>query len=401
MIEKKEVMERLDMREYYAQFFPRVNGERTEISVCSPFREDRHPSFSVNITTGLWYDHATGEGGDVFDFEQRRTGCDFKAALGSLARRVGMNNTFHDKESCVKKDESVGHKDDAVRWNAALFESAGLAARTFLIARGLTDETLRQYLIGYDDKLQAITVPLFFQDNQIVSLKRMFFYGHGWRMRNGKKDFRNYSPATLYCAELVKHVESVIVCEGEFDCLLLRQNGFDTITGTSGAGTWKSSWSENLRGKDVVLIFDSDDVGRKGVLKVAEKLEGIARTIRIADLFPENNGSDKDRKDVTDFFRLGGTVEEFKSVLSDSKEFKNEVALSEEETAPRFSQARIADEILEEHDSIFVGGSFYTYGNGIWRKDGKRFIEREIKKRCGTKATRNLIGCYSTSAMEC
>ena len=210
-------------------------------------------------------------------------------------------------------------------------------------------------------------------------------------MRIGKKDFRNYGPATLYCAELVKDGEPVIVCEGELDCLLLRQHGFAAVTGTSGAGTWKSAWNELLRGKDITFVYDSDVAGRNGALKVAEMLEGIAQAVRIADLFPKNDGEDKERKDVTDFFSHGGTVEEFKAILSDAKQYHAEASAPDEGTVTRFSQARIADEILDEHDLIFVGGSFYTYGNGIWRKDGRRFVEREIKKRCGVRATRSLI----------
>src|SRR5580658_6367521 len=34
----------------------------------SPFREDRHASFSISADGHLWFDHATGEGGDVVDF---------------------------------------------------------------------------------------------------------------------------------------------------------------------------------------------------------------------------------------------------------------------------------------------------------------------------------------------
>ena len=41
-------------------------------SCCSPFREDRHPSFSVTDDR-LWHDHSTGEGGDVVSFIMRAT----------------------------------------------------------------------------------------------------------------------------------------------------------------------------------------------------------------------------------------------------------------------------------------------------------------------------------------
>jgi putative DNA primase/helicase len=393
MIDKQQVLEQLDMREYFAQFFPQARNGRTEITVCSPFREEKHPSFSVNAETGLWCDHGNGDSGDVFDFEMRMSRCDFPTAVETVARKAGIPGTPHAnaEKPSMKKAQSHGTKTDAVRWSAALFESSGSAARVFLNGRGLTDETLKQYLIGYDDQLHAVTIPLSYLNREIGSLKRMYFEGHGWRMRNGKKDFRNYGPASLYCAELVRDTDSIIVCEGELDCLLLRQYGFDAVTGTSGAGTWKPSWSEHLRGKDVTLLFDSDVVGRGGAVKVADKLKALARTVRIADLFPENDGGDKAKKDVTDFFRLGGTIDQLKAIVHDATEHESKSKGQEEEREARLSQSRIAEELLEEHSLIFVGGNFYTYGDGLWRQDSKRFVEREIKNRCGSRATRSLI----------
>lgn len=393
MTQKEQVSARLDMRAYFGQYFPQARSGRTEITVCSPFRDDKHPSLAINAESGLWCDHGTGEGGDVIAFEQRMAKCDYSTAVQNLARIAGVTDNLQTNQSRtpMKPPQPHGTKADVLRWQSVLLIESGYVVKAFLNERGLTDDTLKRYSIGFDERMNAVTIPLAFQGEEIASLKRMFIDGRGWRMRNDKKDFRNYGPATLYCSELVKDVESVIVCEGELDCLLLRQHGLDAVTGTSGAGTWKPSWSESLRGKDITLVLDSDEAGRKGVLKVAEKLGGIARTIRVADLFPENDGSDKDQKDVTDFFRLGGTAEDLRAILSHATEYETKSNASDEESVSRFSQARIADEILEEHDLIFVGGSFYTYRDGIWRKDGRRFVEREIKKRCGTKATRSLI----------
>jgi P4 family phage/plasmid primase-like protien len=411
MIDKQRVLERLDMREYFAQYFPQARSGRTEISVCSPFRNDEHPSLAINAVTGLWCDHGNGDSGDVFDFEQRMSRCDFPTAVEKLAHRAGMNGTPdpNTETGIVRTLQSHGFKVDAARWSATLFEANGLAARSFLNARGLTDDTLQRYGVGYDERMKAVTIPLVLQGEQIASLKRMFFDGQGqptgqarWRSKNGKKDFRNYGQATLYCFELAKNADSVIVCEGELDCLLLRQHGLDAVTGTSGAGTWKPAWSEHLRGKGVTLAYDSDEPGRKSAVMVAGKLQGIARTIRIANLFPKNEGSDKDRKDVTDFFRLGGTVEGFTAILAGATEYKPDATPPDAEAEPRLSQARIADEILEEHELIYVGGSFYRYGSGIWRKDAIRFVEREIKRHCGLRANRSLIESIKyLAALEC
>ncbi len=400
MIQKERILERLDMREYFAQFFPQVRSDRTEFTMCSPFRDEVHPSFALNVENGLWFDHGNGDSGDVFAFEQRRCNCDFPTALKNLARFEGISEQSRPDHRVTRMDAKrktvnalrlIGSKADADRWNANMFSTIGGAAKEFLNARGLTDETLKQYLVGYDEELQAIVIPLDFKGNEIFSIKRMFFDGHEWKKRDGKKVFRNSGPATLYCAEFVRDAAAVNVVEGELDCLMLRQHGFDAVTGTAGAGTWRPSWSELLRDKDVTLVFDSDSAGRNGALKVAASLTKVARSVRILDLFPESDGTNKERKDVTDFFRLGGNEEQFRSILSRAITIECEDKIVDEEAGSNFSQSKIAGEILDDIDLIYVAGSFFTYTNGKWSKDTKRFAEREIKKLCGTRATRSLI----------
>lgn len=56
----------------------------------SPFREDRHPSFSVT-GDALWRDHATGEGGDVVSFIVRASGCEDGEAIKRLLALAGLD----------------------------------------------------------------------------------------------------------------------------------------------------------------------------------------------------------------------------------------------------------------------------------------------------------------------
>ena len=48
--------------------------------------------------------------------------------------------------------------------------------------------------------------------------------------------------------------EEVIFCEGEWDAIQLQRNGFNAITCTGGAGTWKDDWLWCFVGKKVVLV---------------------------------------------------------------------------------------------------------------------------------------------------
>lgn len=58
-------------------------------SCRSPFREDRHPSFSIFDEGRRWKDHGTDESGDVFDFVCKANHCDFREARELILIRLG------------------------------------------------------------------------------------------------------------------------------------------------------------------------------------------------------------------------------------------------------------------------------------------------------------------------
>lgn len=68
MLTKDEAKEKLRIPEIWSRY--NLPGKPAK-SCPSPFREDRHPSFSVSPDGKLWNDFATGEGGDAIDFLSR------------------------------------------------------------------------------------------------------------------------------------------------------------------------------------------------------------------------------------------------------------------------------------------------------------------------------------------
>jgi hypothetical protein len=68
--------------------------------VCSPFRSDDRPSFSVFADGKRWRDFGTNERGDVVDFVRRALGADTKGALAWIRERLGF---ISDKNSAGKK----------------------------------------------------------------------------------------------------------------------------------------------------------------------------------------------------------------------------------------------------------------------------------------------------------
>ena len=90
----------------------------------------------------------------------------------------------------------------------------------------------------------------------------------------------------------------VFVVEGERDCETLRSHGFVGTTNAGGASApWLDSYTETLRGREVILIPDNDQPGRARVLRIARALLGRVARLVVLEL----DGS----KDATDWFGAG------------------------------------------------------------------------------------------------
>jgi len=88
---KTQILARLGFEAFYQgelQHLKPTSGGNAQ-ALC-PFHEDKNPSLSVNLKTGLFKCFACEAQGDVFAFYMRRHGCDFKEALGTLARLAGV-----------------------------------------------------------------------------------------------------------------------------------------------------------------------------------------------------------------------------------------------------------------------------------------------------------------------
>lgn len=100
----------------------------------------------------------------------------------------------------------------------------------------------------------------------------------------------------------VRAGETVYVVEGEKDVERLVALGFNATTNPGGVGKWLGSYSEFLRGADVVVIPDADEAGSKHANGIAYGLFEIARRVRVLEL--PGNG-----KDASDWIAAGGTAE--------------------------------------------------------------------------------------------
>ena len=105
-------------------------------------------------------------------------------------------------------------------------------------------------------------------------------------------DLKGITPTLYHQDEVKQAIDSatpIYVVEGEKDADRLRGLGLVATTNPMGAGKWRDSYSETLRGADLIIIPDNDGPGRAHAAQVARACYGYATRIRVLEL-PDRDG---------------------------------------------------------------------------------------------------------------
>lgn len=201
-------------------------------------------------------------------------------------------------------------KQDLFPFAAKFHRALPERIRSYLNGRGITDEIIERRLLGWNGT--RITIPVFNEKGVCTS----------FRLAKDPEDASDApkmlsmrgAPVDLYGWDTLRlKPRRVVICEGEFDRLVLEANGFDAVTSTGGAGTFKAEWVEAFRDiPEVYVCFDRDPAGYEGMTYVCQLLPQ-ARMVEL----PAEVG---DGGDVTDFFlRPGKTSQDFEELLAKAR----------------------------------------------------------------------------------
>ena len=176
----------------------------------------------------------------------------------------------------------------------------------YLNARGIPDDLIHKHLLGWNG--QRITIPITDRNGEVVAFK--LAKDPADATDSPKMVATPGARAELYGWEhVLAKPAQIIICEGEFDRLVLESHGFAAVTSTCGAGAFRPEWGPAFDSiSSIYVCFDNDDAGREGAKRVA----GVIPSARIVQL-PAEVG---EGGDVTDFFvRLRKTLGEFVELL--------------------------------------------------------------------------------------
>lgn len=162
-----------------------------------------------------------------------------------------------------------------------------MTAKEYLKDHAISAKSVKDFGITYDDNY--LTIPIYDENGEFVfnKVRNLNFTKDG---DAPKYKNESGSHATLYNYHNVKDKDTIVICEGEMDCICLNQNGIPAVTPTSGAGKFDETWVPLLTGKKIYICLDNDEAGKKGTRKLLE-LFPLAKVIEITE-----------GKDVCDFF---------------------------------------------------------------------------------------------------
>lgn len=145
----KDAIDVVDLIGEYVQLKPAGTNHK---GLC-PFHREKSPSFMANRERQSWHCFGCAKGGDIFTFVQEIEGMEFVEALRFLATRAGIELTGRERNDIEQNQKNrlkdINAKAAYFYHNFFLQMEGAEPARKYLLDRGLTDETILEWQIGF------------------------------------------------------------------------------------------------------------------------------------------------------------------------------------------------------------------------------------------------------------
>ena len=339
----EEVRMKNDIVDVISQYVKLTRKGSSYFGLC-PFHNEKTPSFSVTPSKQMYYCFGCGAGGNVFTFVMEYENYSFGEALSHLADRAGVQlpKIEYSKEAKAKAEKRSTlleiNKLAAQYFYYQLRRENGRSAYAYLTGRGLSEETIRKFGLGYSDKYSddlykylkgknysdellresglfnvderhgmydkfwnRVIFPIMDVNNRVI--------GFGGRvMGDGKPKYLN-SPETqifdksrnLYGLNVARTTRKnyLILCEGYMDVISMHQAGFTNAVASLGTALTSGHASLVKRyTQEVLLLYDSDEAGIRAALRAIPILKEAGVTSRVVNLKPH--------KDPDEFIKAEG-----------------------------------------------------------------------------------------------
>jgi DNA primase len=298
---------------------------REHLGLC-PFHKEKTPSFTVNEDKGFYHCFGCGEHGSVFDFVMKTEGLNFPEAVEKLAFETGMEIPQDSPEQRQRNEQRQTLFD--VTEKAALFfqnrllSPAGKPAHDYLINRGLGEDVIKRFRLGFapdgrdvlkaalakdgievarmiatglviqpDDRSRdpydrfrgRVMFPITDARDRVIGFGGRFLGGPEAEKESNAPKYLNSPETSLFHKGSVlyglkrasgpaRKAGTIIVTEGYTDVIALHQAGFENAVAPLGTALTEDQIKLLWRVvPEPVLCFDGDAAGQKAAARAAER----------------------------------------------------------------------------------------------------------------------------------
>ncbi len=307
-----EIKDAARIEEVVGQYVQLTQKGKNLLGLC-PFHADTSPSFTVAPEKGIFHCFGCGAGGNVFSFLMQHQRLTFPEAVQELARRYGIPLSFKElgpEGSQQTRKRTLAYEINTVAANfyeATLNSAAGKSGRDYLKKRGLTEEVIKAFHLGYaldewdslrrhlqtrglsleaaqeagllaprtsggfyDRFRNRIIFPIFDRQSRVIA------FG-GRVIGPGEPKYLNSPESQLYskgrslyglpqASEALRLSGVALVVEGYLDLIALQNQGIANVLATLGTALTREQVRllKSLASK-VVLVYDGDAAGVKAM----------------------------------------------------------------------------------------------------------------------------------------
>jgi DNA primase len=339
-----EFLDQLRLRVALSQLIGRrvrlAKRGREFVGLC-PFHNEKTPSFTVNEEKGFFHCFGCGAHGDNIGFLMQADSLSFPEAVERLAAEAGLEvpaATPRDREQAQVRATLIEVMEAACAWfERQLRLPAGRPGLDYLHGRGLDDETIRRFRLGFapggrrggECRIKAALAAAGMDEDVLVGAglvrrpddgRGVFDYfrnrvifpigdrrdrpiGFGARALGDAQPKYLNSPETplfqkgrtLYGLATARAAAAdgreIIVTEGYMDVIALNRAGFAGAVAPLGTAITETQIEMLWRlAPEPILCFDGDDAGRRAAMRAAERALPLltpGKSLQFADLPPD------------------------------------------------------------------------------------------------------------------
>lgn len=337
-----DIESRIDIVELIREYVP-LKKTGANWKWLSPFKPEKTPSFVVSPAKQIAYCFATNQWGGPLRMLMMLEKIEFREALQILAKRAGVElktDSIRDMQMDEKSSLTKIYAEVTEFYQRWLQSPEGLEARNYLKNRGISEETIQTWKIGYSHdpremfevlKKKWFSEKLIMDSGIFVSQYRDRFFGRvlfpisnyrwetiafsGRTLKVGGDEAKYVnSPETpifhksdvLFgidrAKQSVSKTKKIVIVEGQMDVISLHQAGIDYAVGISGTALTDAHVRILQRlTNQVYLCLDRDSAGKQAIFRSIENLQNEPVDVYIIDI--------GEAKDPDEFLKSGGDFE--------------------------------------------------------------------------------------------